>query len=62
MQFFLSQKDRLTLGSNGAYPNTLIEIDREGSQKNMTYMRKLHAHGLDIIFILNSLENPVQVI
>ncbi len=33
MQFFLSQKDRLALGSNGAYPNTLIEIDREGSQK-----------------------------
>ncbi|RCK71696.1 MAG: hypothetical protein IGBAC_0787 [Ignavibacteriae bacterium] len=33
MQFFLSQKDRLTLGANGAYPNTLIEIDKEGSQK-----------------------------
>ncbi len=33
MQLFLSQKERLILGSNGGYPNSVIEVDADGSQK-----------------------------
>lgn len=41
MPFFLSQKDRLTLGANGAYPSTLIEIDKEGNQRKHDVHEKI---------------------
>lgn len=41
MPFFLSQKDRLTLGANGAYPTTIIEIDKEGSQRKHDVHEKI---------------------
>jgi hypothetical protein len=33
MQLFLTNKDRLILGSNGTYPTSAIEVDKEGNQK-----------------------------
>lgn len=33
MQLFLTNKDRLILGSNGTYPTSVIEVDKEGNQK-----------------------------
>ncbi len=55
MQLFLTNKDRLILGSNGTYPTSVIEVDKEGNQKKHDVNEKFTRPWIKHYFLTQAL-------